>query len=248
MTSLFGEGEEKNINTPYGKPSDAITIFNLKKNKVAFLSRHGKNHTISPDMINYRANIWALKELGVKRIIAFFSVGSLNQDIVLGDFVVPTQFIDFTKDRKHSFNEQKIVSLSMKEPFCPQLRQELEKQDTSIHSDCTYICIQGPRFSTRKEGVFYKNIGGDIIGMTLVPECILAAELQMCYVPICVVTDSDNFSGSSVTLKKTIHSFSMIKEKTYLTMNDLIENLLELEKNCSCEKVLEWGVLNGQII
>ena len=146
-------------------------------------------------MINFKANIWAFKELGIKRIIAPSAVGSLQEKIEPGHFALPNQFLDFTKSRKGSFSEDgRVIHISVADPFCPELQKSIlevsSKQNRHIHKDCTYVCIEGPRFSTKAESKFYRSTGADIIGMTLVPECQLAREAQMCYASISTVTDS----------------------------------------------------------
>ncbi|HII03982.1 MAG TPA: S-methyl-5'-thioadenosine phosphorylase, partial [Candidatus Nitrosotenuis sp.] len=185
-SGLLKEAKEITVETPYGKPSDSITVGIFKGKKIAFMPRHGKKHTIPPHLINFRANIWAFKQMGITRIIAPSAVGSLKEQIAPGDFVLPTQFIDFTKSRKLTFSEEgKVFHISVADPFCPELQSSILKaaqaQNISVHKDCTYVCIEGPRFSTKAESRFYRTTGADIIGMTLVPECQLAREAQMCY-------------------------------------------------------------------
>ncbi len=147
------------------------------------MPRQGRKHTIPPHMINFRANIWAFKELGIKRIIAPSAVGSLKEEIKPGNFVLPSQFLDFTKSRKRSFSDDgRVIHISMADPFCPELQRVVSKiaqeKNITMHNDCTYVCIEGPRFSTRAESKLFRNTGADIIGMTLVPECPLAREAQ----------------------------------------------------------------------
>ena len=173
-SGLLKESKEITIETPYGKTSDSITIGEFNERKVAFMPRHGKKHTIPPHLINYRANIWAFKELGVKRIIAPSAVGSLKDELEPGHFALPSQFIDFTKSRKGSFSEEgRVIHISVADPFCPELQNivadVIKDQDVVMHKDCTYVCIEGPRFSTKAESKFFRTTGADIIGMTLVP-------------------------------------------------------------------------------
>ena len=181
-SGLLKESKEITVDTPFGKTSDSITVGIFKGKKIAFMPRHGKKHNIPPHQINFRANIWAFKEIGIKRIIAPSAVGSLNQELKPGDFVLPSQFIDFTKSREYSFyDEGKVIHISVADPFCPELQNAVssaaDKLNIALHKNCTYICIEGPRFSTRAESKFYKDvIGADLIGMTLVPECQLARE------------------------------------------------------------------------
>ena len=153
-TGIYDSGILKNskeiiIDTPYGKTSDSITVGEFNGRNVAFMPRHGKKHTIPPHLINFRANIWAFKELGVKRIIAPSAVGSLKEEFEPGHFALPSQFIDFTKSRKGTFSEDgKVIHISVADPFCPELQNIIlevtKKQGIQIHEDCTYVCIEGP--------------------------------------------------------------------------------------------------------
>ena len=159
-SGLLNESKEINVDTPYGKTSDSITIGNYKGRQIAFMPRHGKKHTIPPHMINFRANIWAFKELGIKRIIAPSAVGSLKEEFMPGHFALPSQFLDFTKSRIGSFSEDgRVIHISVADPFCPQLQKTVtdvaQNQNITLHKDCTYVCIEGPRFSTKAESNFF---------------------------------------------------------------------------------------------
>ena len=242
-SGLLENPQEIEIDTPYGKPSDKITIGTFNGRKIAFLPRHGRKHTIPPHMINFKANIWAFKELGITRIIAPSAVGSLKEELEPGHFVLPTQFLDFTKSRENSFSEEgKVIHISVADPFCPELQSSIlqvtDKQNLKIHTDCTYVCIEGPRFSTKAESKFYKTTGADIIGMTLVPECQLAREAQMCYASISTVTDYDVWAEKPVTAKEVIETLSKNVEKTKKILTQLIEKVPKT-RNCSCKKALE---------
>lgn len=241
---LLSESREITIDTPFGKTSDSITVGIYKGRKVAFMPRHGRKHTIPPHLINFRANIWAFKEMGIKRIIAPSAVGSLQEHLKPGDFVIPNQFIDFTKSRKYTLYEDgKVIHISVADPFCPELQMSVysaaEKINLPLHRDATYVCIEGPRFSTRAESRFYKDvIGADIIGMTLVPECQLAREAQICYVSVSTITDYDVWAEKPVTAKEVLETLS----KNVHTTKNLLAVLLEMiphEKGCSCAKALE---------
>ncbi len=184
------------IHTPYGAPSDLITIGMFGGKKVAFLSRHGPDHQIPPHNLNYRANIWAMKELGVKRIFSPCAVGGLTPETDKGVFVVIDQYIDRTKGRKETFYEGgQICHISQADPFCPEVSELLYQTGVElglqIKKGGTYVCINGPRFSTRAESRMFANWGGDVVGMTVYPEIVLAAELNMCYSTIATVTDLD---------------------------------------------------------
>lgn len=242
-SGLLNDAKEIDMDTPYGKPSDTITVGVFKGRKIAFLPRHGKKHTIPPHMINFKANIWAFKELGVCRIIAPSAVGSLRKELEPGHFVIPTQFLDFTKSRDGSFSKDKrVIHISVADPFCPELQSSIqsaaENQDLKLHKDCTYVCIEGPRFSTRAESKFYKTIGADIIGMTLVPECQLAREAQICYASISTVTDYDVWADKPVTAKQVLETLSKNVEKTKKVLMELIDKIPET-RSCSCSKALE---------
>ena len=242
-SGLLEKSKEVEIDTPYGKPSDCITLGLFKGKKIAFLPRHGKKHSIPPHMINYRANIWAFKELGIKRIIAPSAVGSLKEEFAPGDFVIPTQFIDFTKSRNCSFSELgRVIHISVAEPTCHEVHEIVQRvinaKGIPLHDSGTYVCIEGPRFSTKAESKFFKSTGADIIGMTLVPECQLAREAQICYTSISTVTDYDVWAEKPVTAKEVIATLSKNVDNMKSILTDLIEKI-PTEKKCSCEKALE---------
>jgi 5'-methylthioadenosine phosphorylase len=242
-SGLLENPQEVEIDTPYGKPSDKITVGVFKGRKIAFLPRHGKKHSIPPHMINYKANIWAFKELGVTRIVAPSAVGSLKEEVEPGHFALPTQFLDFTKSREGSFSEiGRVIHISVADPFCPELQSSIlevvKNQDFKIHKDCTYVCIQGPRFSTKAESKFYRSTGAEIIGMTLVPECQLAREAQICYASISTVTDYDVWAEKPVTAKEVLETLSKNVERTKRVLTELIEKIPKT-RSCSCAKALE---------
>ena len=242
-SDLLENAQEIDINTSYGKPSDTITVGVFKGRKIAFLPRHGKKHTIPPHKINFKANIWAFKELGITRVIAPSAVGSLKKELAPGYFALPTQFIDFTKSRDGSFSDiDRVIHISIADPFCPELQSSIlqvtENQDLNMHKNCTYVCIEGPRFSTKAESKFYRTIGADIIGMTLVPECQLAREAQMCYASISTVTDYDVWADKLVTTKEVIKTLSKNVEKTKKILTELIDKI-PTTRSWSCAKALE---------
>jgi len=242
-SQILENAQEITIDTPFGKPSDSITVGIFKGRKIAFLPRHGKKHTIPPHLINYKANIWAFKELGITRIIAPSAVGSLKEEIEPGHFALPTQFLDFTKSRNGSFSENgRVIHISVADPFCPELQSSILKvvkeQNFHIHKDCTYVCIEGPRFSTKAESKFYRSTGASIIGMTLVPECQLAREAQMCYASISTVTDYDVWAEKPVTAKEVLETLSKNVERTKKVLSDLISQIPKT-RSCSCAKALE---------
>ena len=212
-SGLLENAQEIEIDTPYGKPSDTITVGIFKGRKIAFLPRHGKKHTIPPHMINFKANIWAFKELGITRIIAPSAVGSLKEELEPGHFVLPTQFLDFTKSRDGSFSEDgRVIHISVADPFCPELQSSIlkvtDEQKIGIH------------------------------GMTLVPECQLAREAQMCYASISTVTDYDVWADKPVTAKEVLETLGKNVETTKKILTKLIEKIPKT-RTCSCAKALE---------
>jgi len=242
-SGLLKEAKEVTVETPFGKTSDAITVGLFKGRKIAFMPRHGKKHTIPPHLINYRANIWAFKELEVKRIIAPSAVGSLKEELAPGQFVLPSQFVDFTKSRKLSFSKEgRVIHISVADPFCPELHAAIlaaaKTQNIPVHKDCTYVCIEGPRFSTKAESRFFRSTGADIIGMTLVPECQLAREAQICYASISTVTDYDVWAEKPVTAKEVMETLSKNVENTKKLLTSIPDEIPQA-RNCSCAKALE---------
>ena len=192
--------EDVKVYTPYGKTSDFIKIGFFREKKVAFLPRHGMGHTIPPHMLNFRANIWAMKELGVKYLISPSAVGSLKKEHDKRKFLLVDQYIDRTKKRLDTFYEGgQVCHISQADPFCEYLNNLFYENGKELGIDIqkggTYVCIEGPRFSTRAESKMFRQWGGDIIGMTVYPEVVLAAEKEMCYCTIANVTDLDVWAG-----------------------------------------------------
>jgi 5'-methylthioadenosine phosphorylase len=194
--SFLENVEEVVIETPYGSPSDSVFLADIEGKKVAFLPRHGRKHTIPPQMINYRANLWAMKELGVARIISPCAVGSLQKDIKPGEFVISDQYVDRTTGRKDTFYDGPIAThVSAADPYCPELRElaikACEMNGVKVHTTGTIVVIQGPRFSTKSESKWFTSMGWTTINMTQYPEAHLAKELEMAVVNIALVTDYD---------------------------------------------------------
>lgn len=239
--SFFGESKEVRMRTPYGAPSDNIIVAEYKGKKIAFLPRHGKGHVIPPHKLNYRANIWALKELGVKKVIGVSAVGSLRMDFKPSELVVPDQFIDMTKGRAYTFYDgPRVAHISMADPFCKYLNKIIVNAANSlrikIHDGGTYVCIEGPRFSTRAESKLFANVfKADIIGMTLVPEINLACEAEMCYSTIGMITDYDVFAQVPVSTKEIKYNMSKNIENTKKILLKVIEDIdPQNENDCSC--------------
>jgi 5'-methylthioadenosine phosphorylase len=238
---------EIKVNTPFGEPSDSIVVGSFKGREIAFIPRHGKSHRVPPHKINSKANIWALKELGVKFIIAPAAVGSLQEDIKPGDIVIPSQFIDRTNGRPNTFFEGgQVCHISMADPFCPELmklaRDACSKLNFRFHKDSTYICVQGPRFSTRAESKLFRSWGADIIGMTLIPECILAREAEMCYLSLATVTDFDVWADKPVSVDEVINTLNENSVKTKKLLEEIIPRIPR-QRSCECRNALKDAII-----
>jgi len=193
---ILKKSDEVNIDTPYGKPSSSLTCGEIGGMQIAILARHGKQHTIRPSQVNFRANIWALKEMGCTHILAATAVGSLREEIEPGHLVFPDQFIDFTRKREKTyFVEDEVVHTPMAEPFCPNLRKLLKETAETLnikhHTDKTVITIEGPRFSTKAESHMFRAWNADVINMSTVPEVVLAREIKIHYASVAMSTDYD---------------------------------------------------------
>ena len=207
--------EKAKISTPYGPPSDLIDICTIGDKKVAFLPRHGRNHAIPPHKINYRANLYAMKELGVSRIISPCAVGSLQANIKPGDFVVTDQFVDRTKGRIDTFADgPDVMHISAAEPYCPELRElaiaALRAENAIVHTEGTMVVINGPRFSTKAESRWFTQMGWHTVNVTQYPEVVLAQELGICIVNVAMITDYDaGLVGNvpEVTTKEVVRMF-----------------------------------------
>lgn len=244
----------EDIETPFGKPSGSVLLGTLGKHRVAFLNRHGSGHVVNPSRVPYAANIFALKSLGVTTLIASGAVGSLRETIHPGHLVLADQFIDKTFRRQSSFFDALgAVHVEFAEPCCRRLRERLmlaaEQVDTVTHTDGTYVCMEGPQFSTRAESLMHRTWGGDLIGMTAMPEAKLAREAQMCYALVALVSDYDCWREHDPTADKQSLLQEIIGNLNQATANavSLIERTLELDhilcdENCSCRKSLELAV------
>ena len=244
---ILEERHEVKVYTPYGAPSDMITLGLYKGRSVAFVPRHGRGHQIPPARINNRANIWALKQLGVKQIVASSAVGSLRDDYKPGDFVITDQFIDRTKNRPDTFYEGgRICHISSADPICPQLHDyfvhQAKKSGFTVHPQGTYVCVEGPRFSTRAESRLFRQWGCDIIGMTLYPEVILAREMEICYVSIAMVTDYDVWAEKPVSSDEVVET---MRENSAKFKKLIMDALLGMprERKCGCGEALKYALL-----
>ncbi|MDW5563085.1 MAG: S-methyl-5'-thioadenosine phosphorylase [Methanomassiliicoccus sp.] len=231
------------MSTPYGAPSDAILVGELSGVEVAFLSRHGSGHTLPPHMVNYRANIWALKQLGVQRVISPCAVGSLKEDYKPGDLVIVDQFIDQTKGRRYTFYDgARTVHISLADPFCEEMNalfaREAKHLEIPHHVGGTYVCIEGPRFSTRAESRMYRQFA-DIIGMTVVPECQLAREMDMCYTSLATITDYDVWAEEPVDLPTVLRVMEENVEKVQRLMAAALPKIPVERTKCACSRTLK---------
>ena len=227
--------EKKVVETEYGDVE--VSILDIFSKKVAFIPRHASGHSIPPHMINFRANIDALKRIGVRQIIATNSVGSMNEEMPPGSFVIPDDFLDFSQNRPNTFFENKVVHIDVTEPYCPTLRDFLDKSGDVILGG-TYVCTEGPRFETPAEIKMFKMLGGDIVGMTGMPEVALAREREMCYSSICIVSNyASGISENALTIDEV---FEMVGEKE----GELLELIYNFIKNaepvdCACQHALD---------
>ena len=237
------------VRTPFGAPSDAITVGTLEGIRVAFLSRHGRGHLLNPSGINYRANIFALKSLGVSHVISISAVGSMKESIQPGDVVVPDQFIDLTRRRVSTFFDNGIVAhVAFGDPVCPELGEALfasaEQAGATVHRRGTYLCMEGPQFSTKAESRLYRQWGVDVIGMTNMPEAKLAREAELCYATMALVTDYDCWheTEEAVTVEAvlaTLHRNVALAKQILRTVMPTFANPIE----CACHRALDHAIL-----
>ncbi len=240
------------VDTPFGQPSDALTIGRLDGVGVAFLPRHGRGHTITPGELNSRANIWALKSLGVERIISVTACGSFKQELAPGDLVIPDQIVDRTKGRPSSFFGGGIVGhVLFDQPFCPELSRLLyetgrEIGDATVHWGGTFLTMEGPAFSTRAESLLHKSWGMDIIGMTAAPEAKLAREAEICYASIAGVTDYDCWKDDDEP--SPIDVIVATLKKNTGTIREIIKRAvaaIKQERTCSCASALQTAIVTS---
>ena len=251
--SFLDVKDEFYIETPYGAPSDKIVVGELDGIDVAFLPRHGRQHTLPPHMINYRANIYAMYELGVKHLFGPCAAGSLQPHVKPGDFVICDQFVDRTNGRKDTFYDgPKTKHVSSAEPYCPDLRNlviECSKElSIPLHEKGTIVVIQGPRFSTKAESEWFANQGWEVVNMTQYPECYLARELEICYVNISLITDYDAGLEGYPEIKPVSYDEVM---KVFNDNNEKLRKLLfkaipriKKERKCPCSSALKNAGVN----
>ncbi len=240
------------VETPFGEPSDDLVAGRIGDVKLVFLPRHGRGHTIMPSEINYRANIYAMKKLGVQSIISVSAVGSMKEGIAPGDVVIPSQFIDYTKNRISTFFGDGIVAhASMADPVCPLLSDALYKSakesGATVHNGGTYICIEGPQFSSRAESNIYRKWGVDIIGMTNMPEAKLAREAEICYSTLALSTDYDCWheDHENVTVEDVITILNQNVELSKKVIQTVISKIPQ-SFDCSCKSSLKNAIITSR--
>jgi len=253
------DSQQLDLSTPFGKPSAPVVVGKLEGLHVAFLARHGLGHFISPGEINYRANVYALKSLGVERIVSISAVGSLREDYAPGDIAIPDQLLDFTRGRSSTFFEGGLVAhVGVADPFCEDLSQRVYRAvraaGAATHRGGAIISIQGPRFSTKAESNVFRSWGMSLIGMTTAPEAFLAREAEICYAVMAHVTDYDvwHVSEEPVTVEMVIETLvkntSMAQEALVHLARDLNPDTttsISLERDCECAQALANAVLTS---
>jgi 5'-methylthioadenosine phosphorylase len=251
MPELTGR-EEITVETPFGAPSDVFVTGTLEGKKVAFLPRHGRGHRLMPSELNFRANIFAMKKLGVERILSVSAVGSLKEELAPLDIVLPDQFMDRTRGRVSTFFGDGLVAhISFADPVCPDLMEQVYQASCRSGSEAkkggSYVCMEGPAFSTRTESDFYRSCGMDIIGMTNLQEAKLAREAEICYITIALVTDYDCWHDSHETvsadlivgnLQKNCETAQKILMQTLKDMSD--------ERKCQCGTALQYAIITDK--
>jgi len=246
--------EKIEIDTPFGKPSTPIHTGILEGYPVAFLARHGEGHHLTPGEVNYRANIYALKSLGVRRIVSISACGSLREDYSPGEIVIPDGVFDFTRNRKRSFFEDGcVVHLSIPDPFCSDLStsllQAVKETGINVHAGGVFITIEGPRFSTRSESNIFRSWGMSIIGMTTSPEAFLAREAEMCYAVMAHVTDYDVWHKGEepVTVEQVIQILNQNTGYAQQAIRNLLKTLIK-DRSCACQDALADSIITQRNI
>jgi len=250
----FKHRKEVQLDTPFGKPSDAYMTGMLEGKRVAFLARHGRGHRFIPSEINYRANIHGFKQLGVRRILSASAVGSLKLEHKPMDFILPDQFVDRTRLRVSTFFGQGVaVHISFADPICPSLPEEVAKaaegMDFLVKRGGTYVCMEGPAFSTRAESNLYRSWGMDLIGMTNLPEAKLAREAEICYVTIAMVTDYDCWheEEQAVSVEMLIAHLMKNSENVQRLIKKTLRELPD-KFECNCQSALKNALITDPAV
>jgi len=244
--------KEIEVETPFGDPSDKFIIGNLGGVEVAFLARHKRGHTILPTELNYRANIYAMKKLGVERLISISAVGSFKKELKPLDIVLPDQFVDKTNQaRKTTFFGQGIVAhVSFSEPVCADLRKIIydtgKKLGITMHDKGTYLNMEGPAFSTRAESLLHKSWGMDIIGMTNMPEARLAREAEMCFATIALVTDYDSWLEEEVNIEMVVGNLLKNVDTAKKLIKEVVPQLKSDSRLCACRDALKYAIITDK--
>jgi len=247
-----GKGKQVNVRTPFGRTSGPITLAEVEGVPVALLARHGPGHFINPSRVPSRANIFALKTLGVTRILASTAVGSLREEIAPGQLVIPDQMIDRTNGRDRTFFDDLAVHVELASPFCPTLRSVLLRvgagSNVTVHQKGTYICMEGPQFSTRAESDLHRSWGGDLIGMTALPEAKLAREAELCYATVALPTDYDCWRPHAselpkqALLKEIIGNLETATQNAFGLIRRALPDLARDSSPCTCQSALELAL------
>ena len=245
ISGIFEAGTTKShrVATPWGAPSGPIEEGQVGGVRTLFLPRHGPGHSLPPHRVNYRANVDALRSLGADAILTVSSVGSLREELAPGTFVLPNQFVDFTKQRPTTFYDGgRVYHVSLADPFCPDLLARAaavgREVGTPFAEGRTYVCVEGPRFSTRAESKFFRSVA-DIIGMTLVPEVTLARERALCYACLAMVTDFDVWAERPVETKEILETMHRNAERMHRLLGTLVPKVAEAPPNCRCAHALD---------
>jgi len=244
--------KEIDINTPFGKPSDKIIIGTLENIKIAFLPRHGKGHRILPSEINQRANIYALKLIGVQQIIGISACGSLKEELKPGDFILPEQIFDRTKTRISTFFGNGIVGhIGFANPFCNELRNIVydccNVLNIKTHFGGIYVCIEGPQFSTRGESEVNRKLGFDVVGMTALPEAKLAREAEICYATVGLITDYDVWKqGEEVSVEKVSKILHKNVENVKKLIKTVVLKIAQRKRECECKDALKYAIFTDK--
>ena len=246
--------ERVRLSTPFGEPSGEFILGRMEDKRMAFLSRHGKGHRISPPELNFRANIYGFKLLGVERLFSVSAVGSMKEEIIPGDIVLPDQFFDRTAGRPRSFFTGGIVAhVSMADPVCPELvgifSRAGDEMGVRFHRGGTYICIEGPQFSTRAESEVYRSWGVSVIGMTNLPEARLAREAEICYATIAIVTDYDcwNPKAGSVEIEEVFRVINTSMEKAKEIIRRAVLAVPAV-RTCECSRAMQYAIVTDPAV